>query len=247
MFEELKAARAAVSNSLYKDDHITDDQKEAIENGDVEVLKDIDFEKNFITENRDFLIALNELEKFPSLQGLNDIVENYISEKAGQQINIDTSLRTKIVDAANDPKIAEEITNYLFSAQHQVFANLKNAYQESRKNLPGLVQALVEEFNKPELQLKTGFFTGSQTTLKKLSADVKKLEEVFDIEKLPTDIKHFDESSSYLPVENPYVPLRHSINKELRNDFSSEKVLEEGSKYEPASAASIIFKTALIN
>ena len=41
-------------------------------------------------------------------------------------------------------------------------------------------------------------------------------------------------SSSYLPVEDPYVPLRHSINKELRSDFSSEKVLEEGSKYEPA-------------
>jgi len=232
MFEELKAARAAVSNLLRKDDHITDEQKEAIENGDVEVLKVIDFKKNFITENKNFLIALNEFEKFPSVQGLNDIVENYISEKAGQQINIEASLRTEIVDAAKDPKIAEEIT----SAQHQVFANLKNAYQESREDLPGLVQALVEEFNKPELQLKTGLHRfSSQTTLKALRADVEELKEVKkDIKNLPTDIEYFDESSSYLPVKDPYVPLRHSINKELRSDFSSEKVLAAGSKYEQA-------------
>jgi hypothetical protein len=59
MFEELKAARQEVSNLLFKDLYIDETMKEAINNGDVEVLKDIDFEKNFITENRDFLLALN--------------------------------------------------------------------------------------------------------------------------------------------------------------------------------------------
>ena len=55
MFEELKAARKEVSKLLFKDSYIDEMKKEAINNGDVEVLKDIDFEKNFITENRDFL------------------------------------------------------------------------------------------------------------------------------------------------------------------------------------------------
>ncbi|MDC0857344.1 hypothetical protein OAP83_01365 [Rickettsiales bacterium] len=232
MFEKLKAARTVLLINLLSQDKIQDSQRKAIEEGNLLVLDKIDFSAPSDKSQKEFLIDLNELEKFPSVQGLNAIVENYISKTAENQININSRLRGEIENAAKDPEKIAEIT----SALDQVFVNLKNEYQESRGQLPKLVQALVDEFEtNPKLQLKTGVLSFSpQTTLKELRVDVEELKEVFDIKNLPTDIEHFDENSSYLPVKDPYVPLRYSINKELRGDFSSEKVQAQGSKYEQA-------------
>jgi soluble cytochrome b562 len=172
MFEELKAARKEVSKLLFKDSYIDEMKKEAINNGDVEVLKDIDFEKNFITENRDFLLALNELEKFPSLKGLNDIVKNYISKKADQQINISSKLRVGIENAAKDPVKIAEISTIRQGAYTQSLAEMRQKIE----TLSEVVEAIPKKSG-----MLSGMFGGKNTTLNSLVESVDKIKSALEV------------------------------------------------------------------
>ena len=161
MFEELKAARQLLLNNLFAQDTINVDQKTAIEQGDLSVLDVIDFSYN--VEQKDFLIALNELEKFPSVQGLNAIVENYISEEAGQQININASLRTEIVKAANELS--------------------KEAYTQSLGEMRQKIETLSKVVNEiPERSgMFSGRFGGQNTTLKDLVDSVAQIKSALEV------------------------------------------------------------------
>ncbi len=197
-------------------------QKEAIAQGNLTVLEDINFEKQFVTENKDFFLDLAALEVTPSVENLRDIVERYISDGGLDQLNIDAKLRLKIEEAAQNTTEAE-LKQEAYNLSLSALAASKYEYNESLAQMVDKAQELSSAVQ--AIPSKSGRFSGmlggQNATLLNLQEQVKK---ITDCQLPEATVESINlEDATYSEFDEGFNAVKESLQGITKSKYSEAK------------------------